>query len=99
MRRLAQRGQLDPEVARALVIAAGHQRSRHPREAPAGLSEPEVEVLRLVARSLSNRQIGQVLSITPKTAGHHVQHIYDKLGVSTSVGATLFAVRHGLAGH
>jgi HD-GYP domain-containing protein (c-di-GMP phosphodiesterase class II) len=99
IRRLAERGQLDPEVARALVIGAGQEAPRQRREPPAGLSGREVEVLRLVARGLSNRQIARALSITPKTAGHHVQHIYVKLGVSTRVGATLFAVRHGFAEH
>jgi DNA-binding NarL/FixJ family response regulator len=34
--------------------------------------------------------------VSPKTVDHHIQHIYDKIGVSTRVGATLFALQHGL---
>jgi HD-GYP domain-containing protein (c-di-GMP phosphodiesterase class II)/DNA-binding CsgD family transcriptional regulator len=64
---------------------------------PAGLSEREVEVLGLVIRGLSNRQVAEVLFLSPKTVDHHVQHIYNKIGVSTRVGATLFALQHGLA--
>ena len=63
---------------------------------PAGLSEREVEVLGLVIRGLSNRQIAEALFVSPKTVDHHIQHIYDKIGVSTRVGATLFALQHGL---
>jgi DNA-binding NarL/FixJ family response regulator len=40
--------------------------------------------------------MADVLFISPKTVGHHVQHIYDKLGISTRVGATLFALQHGV---
>jgi DNA-binding NarL/FixJ family response regulator len=40
--------------------------------------------------------MAELLFISPKTVDHHVQHIYDKLGVSTRVGATLFALQHGL---
>jgi DNA-binding NarL/FixJ family response regulator len=60
------------------------------------LSEREVEVLGLVIRGLTNRQMAEVLFVSPKTVDHHIQHIYDKIGVSTRVGATLFALQHGL---
>jgi DNA-binding NarL/FixJ family response regulator len=63
---------------------------------PAGLSEREVEVLRLLARGLSNPQIAQTLVVSPRTAEHHVQHIYAKIGVSTRAAAALFALQHGL---
>jgi HD-GYP domain-containing protein (c-di-GMP phosphodiesterase class II) len=63
---------------------------------PAGLSEREVEVLRLVAQGKSSKEIARALTITEKTAGHHVEHIYAKLGVSTRVGAALFAMEHDL---
>jgi DNA-binding NarL/FixJ family response regulator len=62
----------------------------------AGLSDREVEVLRLVARGLSNKQIAQRLSISKETANHHVRHIYDKIDVSTRAAATLFAMQHNL---
>ena len=71
-----------------LAACAGH---------PAGLSEREVEVLRLLAQGRTSREIAAALVITEKTAGHHVEHIYAKTGVSTRVGAALFAMRHDLA--
>ncbi|MGH2715921.1 MAG: response regulator transcription factor [Thermoleophilaceae bacterium] len=64
---------------------------------PAGLTDREVEVLRLLAQGRANREIAEALVISEKTAGHHVEHIYAKTGVSTRVGAALFAMRHDLA--
>ncbi len=90
-------GAFDGEVVSAVLTVAGHKLGHKPRQLPAGLSEREVEVLHLAVRGLSNRQIGQALFVSPKTVGHHIQHIYDKIGVSTRVGATLFALQHGLA--
>jgi len=55
-----------------------------------------VEVLRLLARGLSNKQIAARLVITPKTAGNHVEHIYAKIQATTRAAAALFAMRHGL---
>jgi putative nucleotidyltransferase with HDIG domain len=92
----ARSGRFDPECTRAVVEAAG-QRAAHTRGAwPEGLSEREVEVLRLLARGLSNRQIATALVISPRTAEHHVQHIYAKIGTSTRAAAAMFAMEHGL---
>jgi DNA-binding NarL/FixJ family response regulator len=55
-----------------------------------------VEVLRLLARGLSNKQIATQLVITPKTAANHVEHIYTKIGASSRTTASLFAMQHGL---
>ena len=55
-------------------------------------------MLGLLARGHSNREIGQRLVITPKTAANHVEHIYAKLGVSSRAAATLYATEHGLMG-
>jgi len=96
LRRRVRDGLLDDEVTTALLLAAGHSPPRTSPEVPAGLSEREVEVLGLIVRGLSNRQMAELLFISPKTVGHHVQHIYDKLDVSTRVGATLYALQHGL---
>jgi DNA-binding NarL/FixJ family response regulator len=63
---------------------------------PGGLSEREVEVLRLLARGFSNREMGQRLFISDRTVQHHVEHIYDKIDVSTRAAATLFAMQHNL---
>ena len=86
---------LDGDAADAVLQAAGH-RVRRRRERPAGLTAREVEVLRLVARGLSNREIADQLVISPKTAGTHVEHIYTKIGVSNRAQASLFAMKHGL---
>jgi non-specific serine/threonine protein kinase len=63
---------------------------------PFGLTSREVEVLRLVRAGLSNREIGERLCITQRTAQTHVQHIFDKLRVSTRAEAAAAAVEHGL---
>jgi len=78
-----------------VLEAAGH-RLPHRREAVAGLTAREVEVLILLARGMSNRQIAERLVITPKTAGNHVEHIYAKTGASSRAAAAMFAVQHGL---
>jgi DNA-binding NarL/FixJ family response regulator len=49
-----------------------------------------------MSRGLSNRQIGEQFTISPRTAEHHVQHIYDKLGVSSRAAAAVFAMEHDL---
>lgn len=56
----------------------------------------EIEVLRLAARGLSNKEIAARLVISPKTVGNHVEHIYSKIGVTSRAGAGLFAMQHGL---
>jgi DNA-binding NarL/FixJ family response regulator len=56
----------------------------------------EVEVLSLLARGVVTKQIAHRLGISPKTADHHIQRIYTKVGVSTRAGAILFALQHGL---
>jgi DNA-binding NarL/FixJ family response regulator len=53
-------------------------------------------VLRLVAEGCSNAQIAERLVISRRTAEHHVQHIYTKLGVSSRAAAALFAMEHDL---
>jgi HD-GYP domain-containing protein (c-di-GMP phosphodiesterase class II) len=79
------------------VLEAAGQPSRRSRTAnPAGLTEREVEVLRLIARGQANKQVAASLGITTKTVGRHIEHIYAKAGVSTRAGATLFAMEHDL---
>jgi DNA-binding CsgD family transcriptional regulator len=92
----ARSGRLDPECVRAVIQAAGQPSPRVRTPWPAGLSDREVEVLRLVARGLSNRGIAGRLVISPRTAEHHVQHIYTKIGASTRAAAAMFAMEHGL---
>jgi HD-GYP domain-containing protein (c-di-GMP phosphodiesterase class II)/DNA-binding CsgD family transcriptional regulator len=88
-------GKLDAEAVGAVLSAAGHSVGRR-REWPAGLTTREVDVLRLVARGLSSKQIAAELVITPKTARNHIEHIYTKIDASSRVAASLFATEHGL---
>jgi HD-GYP domain-containing protein (c-di-GMP phosphodiesterase class II) len=88
-------GRLDADAADAVLAAAGHPVSRR-REGPAGLTTREVQVLRLIARGYSSKEIAETLVITRKTARNHVQHIYEKVGVSNRAQASMFAVSHGL---
>jgi DNA-binding CsgD family transcriptional regulator len=62
-----------------------------------GLTDREIEVLALLGRGQTNRQIGRTLFITEKTAAVHVSRILDKLGVANRVEAALLASRTGLA--
>jgi HD-GYP domain-containing protein (c-di-GMP phosphodiesterase class II) len=91
----AKRGRLDAEAVAAVRAAAGHAApGRRPR--PGGLTDRQLEVLRLVARGLSNRDIARALVVSPRTAEHHVQDIYARIGVSTRAGAALYAMEHDL---
>jgi len=91
----ASSGRLDADAVAAVVEAAGQ---RAPRiERPAGLTEREAEVLGMLARGLQTKQVARALGISVKTADHHVEHAYRKIGVSTRAAATLFAMQHGLA--
>jgi DNA-binding NarL/FixJ family response regulator len=93
----ASAGRLDASAVRAVAEAAGVDSPRRGRtERPGGLTEREVEVLRLVAGGLSNREIADRLVLSRRTAEHHVQHIYDKIGVSSRAAAALFAMEHAL---
>lgn len=89
------RGQLDGDAVEAVLSAAGH-RVRRRRPWPAGLTNREVDVLRLLARGLRNREIADRLVLSPKTVGAHIEHIYTKTGANNRATAGLFAMRHGL---
>jgi HD-GYP domain-containing protein (c-di-GMP phosphodiesterase class II)/DNA-binding CsgD family transcriptional regulator len=87
-------GRLDREAVAAVVEAAGLPRVR--LDWPCGLTDREVDVLRLAARGLSNRQIGERLSVSDRTVGHHLAHVYDKIGRRTRAGAAVFAIENGI---
>ena len=93
---------LEPRACRAVLVAAGHGESealssKRPQN-PGGLSRREVDVLRLAARGHTSRQIADRLFISPKTTDHHIQHIYNKIGVSTRAAAALWAMQQGVVG-
>jgi len=100
LRRLETGGVLEPRATRAVLVAAGHgepsDRTRRRPDNPGGLSRREVDVLGLAAKGLTTRQIADRLVISPKTADHHIQHIYTKIDVSTRAAAALWAIQHGV---
>ena len=81
-----------------MLVAAGHgepqTRTGKRQQNPGGLTRREVEVLRLAARGLTTGEIAERLTIAPKTADDHIQHIYGKIGVSTRAAAALWAMQH-----
>lgn len=89
-------GALDPGAVDAVLHAAGHL-SERPNPRPAGLTAREAEVLAFVARGASNKEIAASLVISEKTVRNHVERIYAKIRVSNRVGASMYALRHGLA--
>jgi predicted ATPase/DNA-binding CsgD family transcriptional regulator len=86
--------------AREQILLARSQRTAGAvgaKDRPAGLSRREVEVLRLAAKGLTTREIAERLFISAKTADHHIQHVYTKIGVTTRPAAMLWAIEHDLA--
>jgi HD-GYP domain-containing protein (c-di-GMP phosphodiesterase class II) len=92
--REASTGRLDPDAVAAVLEAAGQPAPRIGR--PAGLTEREAQVVALLARGLQTKQVARRLGISIKTADHHLQNAYAKIGVSTRAAAALFAMQHGL---
>jgi NarL family two-component system response regulator LiaR len=82
--------QLTPKAAARLMQAVSTP------ESPVDLTEREIEVLRLMARGQSNKEIARGLHISEKTVKTHVSNILSKLGVQSRTQATLYAIRIGL---
>jgi HD-GYP domain-containing protein (c-di-GMP phosphodiesterase class II) len=102
LRRLESDGMLEPRACRAVLVAAGHGEPQTTlgkrQQNPGGLTRREVEVLRLAAKGLTTGQIADRLYISPKTADHHIQHIYGKIRVSSRAAAALWAMEHAVVG-
>lgn len=79
-----------PDAERATALAA--QKAPHPK----GLTDREVQVLALVARGKSNREIAETLVISEHTVARHLTNIFRKLEVTSRAAATAFAFRHDL---
>ena len=103
----AARSQLDEEAFQAAwaegramkpeqVIEYALDLSTTPETYPAGLSAREVEVMRLVARGMTNAEVAGRLFISSRTVDWHLGSIYRKLGFKSRTEATRFAVEHGL---
>jgi len=95
LRAEVRKGRLDGDAVEGVLAAAGHPVRRR-KEWPSGLTSREIDVLRLLARGLTNNDIADALVISPKTAGNHIEHIYAKIGVNNRARASLFAVQHGI---
>jgi HD-GYP domain-containing protein (c-di-GMP phosphodiesterase class II) len=96
LQREADAGRLDRVAVRAVLGAAGERIRPVRTSLPTGLTEREVEVLRLISRGASNRVVARELVISPKTAGRHIENIYAKINVSSRASAALFALQNGL---
>ncbi|HSR56935.1 MAG TPA: response regulator transcription factor, partial [Candidatus Binataceae bacterium] len=77
-----------------LALLDSHTRKRE--RGDHGLTPRELEVLRLIARGRSNREIATALVISERTVARHVQNIFAKLRVSSRASASVFAAEHGL---
>ena len=89
-------GRLDRAAADAVLAAVGQSAPRQRDTWPAGLSDREVEVLRLIARGQTNKQVAASLYLSAKTVGRHVENLYAKIGASSRAAAALFAMENHL---
>lgn len=96
VRALTIRPGFDRQVVDALAAELGTSPPKYTSARPAGLTEREVEAVRLGALGLSVREIGQRLVISHHTARHHIESAYGKIGCSSRAAAALFAAENGL---
>ncbi len=91
---------LDPVVHSRLLAAAtsGAKPAPAPASLPDELTPREAEVLSLIARGLSNREIADTLVVSEATVKTHVNHVFAKIGARDRAQAVHYAYTHGLAG-
>ena len=91
---------LDPVVHSRLLAAAtsGAKPAPAPASLPDELTPREAEVLSLIARGLSNREIADALVVSEATVKTHVNHVFAKIGARDRAQAVHYAYTHGLAG-
>jgi DNA-binding NarL/FixJ family response regulator len=80
-----------PDLARVAALTTDV-----PRRRPGGLTQRELQVLRLVAAGKTNKAVAQELSLSEKTIDRHVSNIFNKLDVPSRAAATAFAYEHKL---
>jgi DNA-binding NarL/FixJ family response regulator len=99
LRAAVREGKLCADAVEAVLTCAGQPARRATAERLAGLTPREIEVLRLIAAGDTAKEAARKLDIAPKTADHHIQNLYSKIGVSTRAGAALYALERGLVQH
>ena len=87
-------GRLDANAVEAVLAGAGLRTRRHK---PTELTEREIEVLRLISRGQTSKQVALVLGVSKRTIDHHIAHIYEKTGVATRAAAVVWALDRGIA--
>jgi HD-GYP domain-containing protein (c-di-GMP phosphodiesterase class II) len=98
----AETGRLDRDAVRAVLETAGQRvargRARGDGHYPGGLTDREVDVLRLVSRGLTNKAVAQKLNVSARAVGQDLARAYEKIGVTTRAGAAMFAMKNGIVG-
>jgi DNA-binding NarL/FixJ family response regulator len=90
-------GRLERAAADAVLAAAGHPSVFSRRASwPAGLTDREIEVLRLIVRGRTNKEVAASLYLSAKTVGRHIENIYAKIGANSRAAAAIFAMEHRL---
>lgn len=86
---------LHPDIALKVIRELNKPTDRPPTKDP--LTEREVDVLKLVARGLSNEEVAEILVVSERTVRTHVSNILGKLHLANRTQATLYALREGIA--
>ncbi len=89
-------GRLDRDAVDAVLDTSGQRTHLPKRDWPSGLSDREIDVLRLAVRGRSNRQMAGELFISEETVKTHLRHVYEKVGFSSRAGLALFAMENDL---
>ena len=89
---------LDRDAVGAVLDAGGVRAPRPTADWPAGLTDREVQVLRLLVEGRTEKAVASMLVVAPSTVHTHVVHLYEKAGVTTRAGAAMFAMAHDLVG-
>lgn len=96
LRAEADNGRLDKSAVESVIAAAGGEAETNVSVNPVGLTDREIEVLRVLCRGNTNREAADLLFISAKTVGRHIENIYAKIGVSSRAAAAVFAMEHRL---